>query len=439
MAVLIKVTSKDGKKTSYLYGTLHLNDPEIMLFSAEAKAAFNQAKYFVGEHKEKSKSSINEEMKNQAASWWQKQHEKYGDDIGFSKAHKFVMTGILAGDKLSDSSELASDLFSMLEAIELEIDNMISGTTPVGLAVILSAASTGIAEQELSGEGLDNLLLNEAEKQKKTIVGLESIQEQVNVCLSPTLDLYEQMACYNYMVQRIIEKEDIRFTELKKAYLARDLEKIYQLAHTVPPNIPDEYKQYLKLVLDDRDVLYSKRLVDHVNQGGGFIAVGVAHLLPIMESLKEQGCKVEVVDEGPRIYPLRGEFKEEKKAEAKHGKWMPFFKKAKVEKEAEIVWPTVDQFKAYTTEGLFKKRPEILKGERGLDHQYEIYFAGSKNVSATEAFRKEVVAAVAELRRDEKHNSNRIQALNEFIDEFLDRHLKKLGAEVKSEHHSRLE
>ena len=144
-----------------------------------------------------------------------------------------------------------------------------------------------------TGLALDLKLMAMAREQNKKVCGLESVSEQTSVF--DELPTERQI----YLLQGVLKLDasmEAYFETMIKAYLAQDLQQLERLAKQ---NIPLEDKKFarqlFKRLLDDRNQRMVERVVPRVRRGGVFIAVGALHLpgsQGLIELLRQQRVQV---------------------------------------------------------------------------------------------------------------------------------------------------
>jgi uncharacterized protein len=138
---------------------------------------------------------------------------------------------------------------------------------------------------------VDQFLWNEAKKAKMTMVGIEAVEEQLGVldAMPPRLLLE---------VVRDTSNDHREIDALREAYGREDLEQIGELIDSV-----SAVEVFMQQLNDDRNLIMAERLVDHLDRGGAFIAIGTAHLpgeQGLLNLLRMQGYRVAAVRGGRR-------------------------------------------------------------------------------------------------------------------------------------------
>lgn len=260
--LLWKVESP-GIEPSYVFGTMHVEDERVTRLPQQVKRVFDHSGHFTMEVKLDAMAALQS------------------------------TTVLLLTDGRTLTSIIGESLFS--KAANLIADHGISKPVLDGLKpwAVFVTLSTPKAQ---SGLFLDKVLLLEAQKQGKSIFGLETVQEQLAVfdeisvadqivLLRETLDNYD-------MIPAIHE-------QLTQAYLARDLSRIMTLnnkyMHTGTQRLADEI---MKRLVYDRNVRMVQRMQPQLKKGNGFFAVGALHLpgeKGILRLLQNRGYRLSVI------------------------------------------------------------------------------------------------------------------------------------------------
>lgn len=149
-----------------------------------------------------------------------------------------------------------------------------------------------------TGMFLDLVLYESAKQQNKPVCGLETAEEQVSVFERTLLE--DQVL----LLQQIVKDPaalDQQLEQLTEKYLARDIAGLVALSQEFDTATPQEQKSaeaFLRRVIDDRNVRMVERMLPRLKQGAAFIAVGALHLpgeKGILQLLTEQGYTVSVV------------------------------------------------------------------------------------------------------------------------------------------------
>lgn len=159
--------------------------------------------------------------------------------------------------------------------------------------VVLTTLST---PRSRGGEILDLVLFTRADGLGKRIHGLESVAEQVAVL--DQIPIEDQIAALKDTLDHLDQLEKV-FNDLYDAYLSRNLTRLVELS--------DEHLHFgdreagealMKRLIDERNRRMVERLQNRLREGGAFIAVGALHLPGeegLIALLRAQGLKVSAV------------------------------------------------------------------------------------------------------------------------------------------------
>ncbi|MCX6139844.1 MAG: TraB/GumN family protein [Candidatus Kapabacteria bacterium] len=146
---------------------------------------------------------------------------------------------------------------------------------------------------------MDLFLWSLAKKSRATLIGLESLQEQLAIIDDMTADM---------LVEHIdqLPREDSLALILPKLYADEDLTGLASLTE----DTTEAYSGMIERINDDRNVLMVDRMQPLLRNGGAFIAIGALHLTgskSILQLLKQRGYRIEAVTGGRRSQWLEGQ------------------------------------------------------------------------------------------------------------------------------------
>lgn len=233
---------RDGVKPSYLFGTLHSDDPRVLALAPPVREAFDRARTFTME------AVVDADALAQLA-----QRMFYQDGR--------TLAGV-AGDEIYRRARQAL-------ADQGLPDVGVERQKPWVVVMMLSMP------RPRGGMFLDIALQTQAAEQNKPIFGLETMAEQVAVfddlpsadqvaLLKDTLDNHKQLRA--------------QIEALTERYLARDLAGILQLADAYRPADSRVYDAVMRRLLTDRNLKMAERVRPRLAEGNAFIAVGAGHL-----------------------------------------------------------------------------------------------------------------------------------------------------------------
>ena len=233
----------EAVKPSYLFGTIHLNDPRVTLLPAPVQQAFDQSSSFT--------------------------MELITDGDGVIA----IAEAMFFNDGRTLPTVIGSDLYQQTrEALiqnGLPTDDL-ERKKPWSIMVMLSMP------RQTAALPLDFLLQFNAVRQGKPVYGLESAQEQISIF--DDIPMNDQIALLESTLQ--MHKQTEAYIEsLVQAYLQRDLTAIMTLmADFVPDQGKSAFDAFMERLLPHRNGLMAERMLPRLKEGNAFIAVGAGHL-----------------------------------------------------------------------------------------------------------------------------------------------------------------
>jgi hypothetical protein len=260
--LLFKV-DKGGGDPSFLFGTMHSEDPRVTRLPQAVRQAFDDA-------------------------------EQFAMEILMDEA---TLIESMAALRLTDGRDLEDIIGPRLyrEAMEAvgELGYPVTACRrfkPWALVTLLSIPAPS------SGDYLDMILYQRALAQGKQMVGLETVQEQ----LAPFDSLSDEEQ--TLLLQDTLESLDelpALYEELLSAYVGRDLAALVELNNTHLDASDSELGRRLnKGVIDDRNQRMAQRLLPVLKEGSAFVAVGALHLPGkdgVLHLLERQGYRIKRV------------------------------------------------------------------------------------------------------------------------------------------------
>lgn len=146
-----------------------------------------------------------------------------------------------------------------------------------------------------SGLFLDLALQLEATKQDKPTYGLETAAEQMAVF--DEVPLADQVTLLSHTVANAA-KLDAQFEELLNHYLARDLDALVALEAKYRPADDRAYAAFMDRLLRQRNVRMLERMQPRLKEGNAFVAVGALHLPGeegLLQLLRRAGYRVTAI------------------------------------------------------------------------------------------------------------------------------------------------
>jgi len=253
---------KPGMPASHIFGTMHSEDPRVLLLPEQVRDAFNAADTLALE--------LDLEPATILAS----------------------MTGMFLQDGRELHDVIGAKLYQQTVTAIAESgmpEEAIRKFKPWGIVMLLSMPPVK------TGQFLDLTLYQSAIAQGKATKGLETVEEQLAVF--DTLPEINQIE----MLRDSLENRHLfeqMFEELRAAYLERELGTLHQLSHKYAPADKDTARRLEERLVNKRNRLMVDRMGSILKQGNNFIAVGALHLpgqKGILNLLQQQGFQVTVV------------------------------------------------------------------------------------------------------------------------------------------------
>jgi hypothetical protein len=253
---------KPGVPASWVFGTLHSNDPRVRALPVPVAHAFSQARTFAME-----------------IYWSETEDEQFYEAMQFDDDRRLVS---LVGD------EVYSRLRQELGSAALP-EEALARTKP--WAALLRIATT---RGKGDGPTLDRSLFVAARERRMTMLGLEWLDEQV--AAFDAIPIETQIALLRHALDHRAELEaQIEPTIL--AWLDRDLAALASINRAAAGDDPDLRRHYAALTQQlvlNRTVLMAHRLFLPLRHGRVFVAVGALHLYGangLLAQLRAQGYR----------------------------------------------------------------------------------------------------------------------------------------------------
>jgi uncharacterized protein YbaP (TraB family) len=260
--ILFEVEGASGS-TSYLFGTIHSEDPRVVALPQPVRAAFDGVS-----------DLVMEVIPDEAAISRSVEAMRYRD-----------------GRSLKDAigADLYAKTLSALSARGLT-EPAVRNLKPWAVVTLLSLP------QPKTGAVLDLRLYQDALAQGKVIIGLETVDEQLGIF--EDLSERDQVASLRETLKVQDEMPEV-FQRLIAAYLSRDLAQLLRLSeHYLQGGDTYLVRRFRAAALDRRNQRMAQRLLPLVRKGGCFVAVGALHLPGeggLLERLAGSGFRVRAV------------------------------------------------------------------------------------------------------------------------------------------------
>lgn len=253
--------SKGGVEPSYLFGTIHVSDPEIVNLPTAVKEALQESELFVMEARLDGPEML-----------------AFAQEMFFRD-----------GTRLSDIID--TELYQQTETLLAKY-----GIPPMAAQSLKPwAAFMTLNMPPDVGLPLDLVLKNLAQEHGLKIDGLESVAEQAavfeNLSRQTQIELLSDSVCHYDVLQGDMD-------DMKKLYLQRDLEGLFSYHNKYHLQTHEEYQQLMKRLLWDRNRIMAERMLPILEKGNAFIAIGAMHLAGeqgVLSLLEDSGYQVKSV------------------------------------------------------------------------------------------------------------------------------------------------
>jgi uncharacterized protein YbaP (TraB family) len=256
---------KPGLTPSYLFGTIHSEDPRVTQLPSPVRSRFEKA------------SSASFELMMDMPTM-----------LEATRAMFFF--GEQSLDKLIDKALYQSVVDAMRQHQLPEF--MVNRLKPWAVVVTLSTPPME------TGKFLDLLLYQEAQKLQKPTYGLETVKEQLAIFDSiPSAD---QITMLKDTVKNL-KKMPTVFEKMHDLYLQRDLTELLKYSIEEMKKGSDNLslvEAFYKRVVDDRNIRMVERMEKRLKAGNAFIAIGALHLpgkKGVLKLLQDRGYRISAV------------------------------------------------------------------------------------------------------------------------------------------------
>ena len=274
-SVMWRIT-RDGLKPSFLLGTMHSADPRVTQIPAAADAAFASADTVLIENTEVlDKATMTEAL------------VRYKE-----------MTLLLDGSTLDQ--KIANDSVPLLQA-SVEARNMpweiARHMQPWMVAAAIAIPVCEVAAKSGGAEVLDSIIGKRALADGKTLIGLETIEEQFKAVSGIPQEFHVNALSETLQLS---DMTDSMMETTKLLYLQGETGMLLPLVRAYSPRTYSGkgYAEFQELLVSRRNHTMAERAAQYLEQGNVFMAVGALHLAGeqgLVNLLRHQGFKVEAV------------------------------------------------------------------------------------------------------------------------------------------------
>lgn len=258
-SLLWKVSGNGIQDTSYLYGTIHIQDKRVFSYGEAVEKAFNKS-------------------------------ETIAVEVLMDRIDPSSLMNVMLMEDTTLDMLLTEEAYAHLEEVYSDITGAGLETANRLKPFFLSANMIQSLLPREMAVPLDMHFVQMARDADKEVVGLETLEEQIAII--DELSYTEQMDMLMQSIEDVDEMKQ-QFNDLVDAYLNMDKEKVMKLMED--PSIPDDFMENL---LDKRNKLMTERMIPIIKESGTFVAVGAGHLFGekgLVTMLREKGFTVEPV------------------------------------------------------------------------------------------------------------------------------------------------
>ncbi|MFZ0788685.1 MAG: TraB/GumN family protein [Chromatiaceae bacterium] len=259
-ALLYEVRAPGGQNPSYLFGTIHSEDPRILDLPGPVLTAFADSPAFALEVVPDTEAIIK-------------------SMVTMTYTDGRTLREVLPAD-------LYPEVAAALQGLGMP-PAAFRDFKPWAVLTLISVPPAG------SGEFLDMRLYRTAKDAGKRILGLESMEEQLAVF--DDMNESDQIA----LLREALGSRDelpAMFESLIEAYLARNLDTLMERSeHYLQGTDPRLSALFREAAVESRNRRMAQRMLPLFDQGGWFIAVGALHLPGvngILNLLEQKGYRV---------------------------------------------------------------------------------------------------------------------------------------------------
>ncbi len=262
--LLYKITGKNLKTASYIFGTIHVICPNDMISVDKLQTYLAQTDRLIMEI---DMDNV-DEMKAMSRAAFMPDGKTIKD---FLTPEQYAKVDELIKNSLGVSVEKVKNFKPMMLQVAISTNPKVLGcSTPASY---------------------ESSLLKAAAAYQKTVEGLESVDFQLEVLNKTPL---EKQAKDLYEMAVNPQKSIDEFKKLLEIYKTQNTENLYQYMNSQMKN----NKEFKTNLLDNRNAVWVPKIEKAINEKSSFIAVGGGHLggkKGLIKSLRSKGYKVEAV------------------------------------------------------------------------------------------------------------------------------------------------
>jgi hypothetical protein len=267
---LFWAVERDGTPPSHVFGTFHSTDPQILALAAPVRAAFDRAESVVLEL-------------------------VLDDATRLTMARAMVLP---PGRALQDMVGPALSAQAVAVGADYGLGAaQIGQLKPWAVALLFSLPPEEQIRQAAGQLALDSWLQREAQTRGTAVFALEMIEEQIAMFDGLTLD---QQRAFLQAAAKERTATAQAFAQIKQAYLRQDLDAVQALSRQDFSGIGDDLRRVLEArIIVERNRRMVARMVERLDRGGAFVAVGALHLpgdQGVLALLAQRGYRIRRVE-----------------------------------------------------------------------------------------------------------------------------------------------
>lgn len=252
---------RSGAPPSYLFGTMHSDDPQVVQLAGPVRKAFERAQGLTLEI------------------------------VLDPEALMSMTTSLMLADGSTLEQHVGPDLYRRtVRALGKQgiPELLVTGMKPWAAAITL------MTPPDTTGLVLDHVLYQQALAAGKPVDGLETVAEQMDI-FDRLLSPQDQVKLLRETLDQL-PQIDTMLEELRKAWLDRDLARLTEINESsMASGDPELAARFNRSVILERNHRMAERLRSRLRRGNWFIAVGALHLPGkegLLNLLSEQGYRV---------------------------------------------------------------------------------------------------------------------------------------------------
>lgn len=213
----------------------------------------------------------------------------------------FEMLGVMTKMKMRGDTTLADlvtrDEYRKIKDYFTEKNSMLPFSVvetykPMIASSLLMEAQFSACDEQVA---MEQLIMNEAKKHGKSVMGLETFAYQMSIFDSIPYQVQAKELLKSISSEEKDSEGDKEFREMMTAYKEQDLERLGKLVS----GTDNEMMQYQDLLLNNRNVNWVEKLKTLMPQNSLVVAVGAGHLpgeKGVISLLRKAGYKVTPVE-----------------------------------------------------------------------------------------------------------------------------------------------